>query len=142
MNEPPTPPVQVAVEASEAVEPGTLPRRRIAFRDLIIFQVKLFLDAFGDALLSPLAVVAFVVDLLPGRAMKGTFYRVLRAGEKWDRWLSLYRPSHEAGQTGEGLLGASQIDADTFLGKVEEVVKAKHAGRGRSSVDDEGEAGS
>ncbi|MGI9628755.1 MAG: hypothetical protein ACR2QM_18110 [Longimicrobiales bacterium] len=130
MNQTPQSSVSVTEEDPGGVQVATPPRRRIAFRDLVIFQVKLFLDAFGDAVLSPLAVVAFAIDLLPGRSAKGTFYRVLRFGERWDRWLSLYRPSHEVGQTGEGLLEASQIDADTFLGKVEEVVKAKRDQRG------------
>jgi len=120
-------------ERGEAREPGgekalqrteaeTVPTR-VVVRDLIIFQLKLALDGLGDLVLAPLSVLAFVIDLLPGRSRGKTFYRILRAGERWDRWLSLYRPSTEAGQTKEGLLQAGRVDADTFLGKVEEVVR-------------------
>ena len=128
-----TPPARAVGELAEGsgrqVGPTALdaepPVGRVVFRDLIIFQIKLFLDGVGDLILAPLSLFAFALDLIPGRRMGGLFYRVLRFGERWDRWLSLYRPAHEAGGTEEGLLGAGQIDADTFLGKVEEVVGTK-----------------
>lgn len=106
---------------------------RIAARDLIIFQIKLALDGLGDLVLAPISLIAFVLDLIAGNKERRIFYSVLRAGERWDRWLSLYRPAKEARGTSEGLLGASKIGADTFLGKVEEVVasQARRPGKGR-----------
>ena len=98
---------------------------KVAARDLVIFQIKLALDGLGDLVLAPVAVVAFLLDLIPRRRGRSVFYSVLRAGERWDRWLSLYRPANEAESTDEGLLGATRIDADTLLGKVEEIVKTK-----------------
>ncbi|NNF29506.1 MAG: hypothetical protein HKN73_19935 [Gemmatimonadetes bacterium] len=106
---------------------------RIAARDLIIFQIKLALDGLGDLVLAPISLIAFVLDLIAGNKERRIFYSVLRAGERWDRWLSLYRPAKEARGTSEGLLGASKIGADTFLGKVEEVVtsQTRRSGKGR-----------
>ena len=107
------------------VLPATGPSDRAILRDLVIFQIKLFLDGIGDVVLAPLSVVAYLIDLIPGRKRGKLFYRILRLGERWDRWLSLYRPAHQASMSEEGLLGSSQIGADTFLGKVEEVVSTK-----------------
>ena len=118
-------PLVSARETAPAEAPAPPVPDRIVFRDLLIFQLKLALDGVGDLVLAPLSLFAFFADLLPGRESGKLFYRVLRLGERWDRWLSLYRPSHEATLTGDGLLGASQIDADTFLGKVEEVVRRR-----------------
>lgn len=108
--------------ALERTEVGDVPTK-VVVRDLVIFQLKLALDGLGDLVLAPLSLMAFVIDLLPGRPAGKLFYRVLRFGERWDRWLSLYRPSTQAGQSKEGLLQAGRVDADTFLGKVEEVVR-------------------
>lgn len=106
---------------------------RVATRDLVIFQIKLALDGLGDLVLAPVSLIAFVLDLITRNKERRLFYAVLQAGERWDRWLSLYRPAKEARDTSEGLLGASKIGADTFLGKVEEVVttQARRAGKGR-----------
>ncbi len=106
---------------------------RVAVRDLVIFQIKLALDGLGDLVLAPVSAVAFVLDLITGRKERRLFYSVLRAGERWDRWLSLYRPAREARETSEGLLGASRIDADTFLGKVEEVVSSRATRKGKET---------
>jgi len=111
---------------------------RVALRDLVIFQIKLALDGLGDLILAPVSVVAFVLDLITGKKERRLFYSVLRAGERWDRWLSLYRPAREARETSEGLLGASRIDADTFLGKVEEVVSSR--AKRTAKTDSEGTA--
>ena len=93
---------------------------RVAFRDLLIFQLKLVLDGLGDIVLSPVSVIAFVIDVVFGRKRGRLFYSVLRAGEGWDRWLRLYRPAKDTGDVPEGLLEAGLVDADSFLGRVEE----------------------
>ena len=117
---------------------GHLPvSNRVAVRDLIIFQIKLALDGIGDLVLAPVSLLAFVLDLITRNRERRLFYAVLQAGERWDQWLSLYKPAKEARGTSEGLLGASKIGADTFLGKVEEVVtsQARRAGKGRKGED-------
>ena len=113
-----------------APKEGRVPTK-VAFRDLIIFQIKLLLDGLGDLVLAPLSAFAFLIDLVlplvsrkpPGRL----FYGILKMGERWDRWLTLYKPAKEAEvQSEEGLLAAGLVDANTFLGKVEDVVIRKH----------------
>lgn len=93
-------------------------------RDFLIFELKLLLDGLVDLIMAPLGAVAFVSELLfPGSNFGRRFYGVLRMGERWDRWLSLYQPSQEAEQSPEGLIGASSIGADSLIGKIEEMIR-------------------
>jgi hypothetical protein len=102
------------------------PTNSILIRDLLIFELKLFLDGMGDLVLSQVAIIALLWDLIRGGPEKGkTFYWVLRAGEKWDLWLNLYRPAKDAQHSGDGLLEAGMADANSLLGKIESLVKEK-----------------
>ncbi len=97
---------------------------KVLLRDLLIFELKLLMDGLGDVLLSQLAVIAIALDLVTGGSRRGRlFYGVLRAGERWDRWLNLYEPARDARETSDGLFGASQRGANTFLGKLEEIAR-------------------
>lgn len=100
--------------------------RMILIRDLLIFELKLFLDGVGDLVFSQIAIVALLWDFIRGGPEMGkTFYAVLRAGEKWDLWLNLYRPAKDAQTKGEGLLQAGMTDANSLLGKIEDLVREK-----------------
>jgi hypothetical protein len=110
------------------------PSKSVLIRDLLIFEVKLLLDGLGDLVLSQVAILALIWDLIRGGPETGkTFYRVLRAGEKWDLWLNLYRPATDAQQSSEGLLEAGLADANSLLGKIESIVKDRS--RGGSGAD-------
>ncbi|NLG62801.1 MAG: hypothetical protein GX539_11195, partial [Candidatus Cloacimonetes bacterium] len=64
---------------------------RILLRDLAIFQLKLFLDGLKDVVLAPVSIVAAGLDLVfPGQRQGHRFYAVMRMGERYDRWLSLF----------------------------------------------------
>jgi hypothetical protein len=100
--------------------------RSVLIRDLLIFELKLFLDGLGDLVFSQLAILALIWDLIRGGPEMGkTFYSVLRFGEKWDLWLNLYRPSKDTETSGEGLLSAGMVDANSLLGRIEEMVKER-----------------
>lgn len=101
----------------------TMRTRWILLRDLAIFLGKLALDGAKDIVLSPLAIAAATVDVLvlgdrPGRL----FYGVLRAGERFDRWLSLFSAAEKASALDDGLFGSSRAGSPTFLGRLEEIV--------------------
>lgn len=97
--------------------------RWVIVRDMLIFQMKLFLDAAKDLVFAPLALGATVLDLLVPRERPGErFYGVMRLGEKFDRWVSLFSAAEKADATEDGLFGASRAGADSFLGKLEELV--------------------
>jgi hypothetical protein len=97
------------------------PESRVLLRDLVIFQVKLALDGIKDVVLSPLSIVATLLDLVLGPPASGPrLYRVLRIGERFDLWLNLYRPAVHAGVNPDGLWGESRAGDDTLLGRLEQ----------------------
>lgn len=76
-----------------------MPRRkglRKNIRALLVFQLKLGLDALRDLLLSPLAFVLFFLDLLLTPMDKpGYFHRLMRFGRRTDEWISLFDSHHD-----------------------------------------------
>lgn len=97
--------------------------RWVILRDLLIFQVKLFLDGAKDIVLAPLSVAAVFLDLLvPGAVPGRRFYGVMRLGEKFDRWLSLFSAAEKASALDDGLFGASRAGSPTLLGRLEAIV--------------------
>lgn len=97
--------------------------RWVILRDLGIFQVKLVLDGAKDIVLGPVALVAAALDLLwPGHRPGHRFYAVMRVGERYDRWLSLFAAADKATATEDGLFGASRAGSASMLGRLEEIV--------------------
>ena len=73
----------------------TLPRRsndRWKFlRDVVVFQLKMFLDNVRDLVLMPVSLVAAAIDLvLRGDREGARFYRVLRWGRHSERVIDVY----------------------------------------------------
>lgn len=98
--------------------------RGVLTRDFLIFELKLVLDGLIDLVMAPLGAIAFVSELIfPGRLLGSRFYAVLRMGERWDRWLSLYQPAKEAETSGDGLLGSTTISADSLIGTIEDLIR-------------------
>lgn len=97
--------------------------RWVIVRDLFVFQVKLALDGGKDLVLAPLATVAVLVDLVaPGDRPGRLFYRVMRLGERFDRWLSLFAAAEKADALSDGLFGSSRAGSPSLLGTLEEIV--------------------
>jgi hypothetical protein len=95
-------------------------RPSVVLRDLLIFQLKLWMDGLKDLILSPLSIGAAVLDLLLGPSRKGErLYRVLRLGEKYDLWLNLYGAAKVAEHSPDGLFAASEPGDSSFLGTLE-----------------------
>lgn len=104
-----------------------VPSRRALLRDVIIFQGKLWMDGLKDLVLAPLSVGAAVVDVMSGRPV--LFYAVLRAGERFDRWLNLFSAADRAGRSREGLFAGSEPGDGTLLGELEELTIGKRQRR-------------
>jgi hypothetical protein len=97
--------------------------RWVILRDLAIFQIKLFLDGGKDIALAPLSLGAVALDLaFPGPRPGRRFYAVMRIGERFDRWLSLFSAADKATALEDGLFGASRAGSRSMLGKLEELV--------------------
>jgi hypothetical protein len=102
-------------------------RPTILLRDLLLFHFKLALDGikgFCMVWASVIAVVADLVLLSPSERGK-YFYSVLRMGEKFDLWLNLYAPAQGAGDNGDGLFGESRAGENSYMGRMEELVRRR-----------------
>jgi hypothetical protein len=97
--------------------------RGVLVRDFLIFCLKLGLDAVKDGLLVFLSVGSLAVDLLQKHDDRRNFYRVMEFGERIDLWLNLYGAAGAAGDTEDGLFGASRAGSDTLLGQLEQLIR-------------------
>ena len=61
------------------------------FRRLLVFQIKLYIDALRDLILSPLSVVVFLLDLFQGnKGDRALFESLLQFGRKTERAINLF----------------------------------------------------
>jgi hypothetical protein len=108
---------------SDATIPGT--RWRL-FRDVVVFQVKLGLEALLYLTLIPVSLAAAGLDLLLGNWQRPRwFHRVLRFGENCERRLDLWG----AAKIGED---ASQAEVDAVKRGIEHLVR--NSGIGQDKV--------
>ncbi|MDX1493648.1 MAG: hypothetical protein R3253_06300 [Longimicrobiales bacterium] len=104
----------------------TVASRGVTLRDFAIFQAKLFLDGMKDFLAIWLSVGAIILDFIAGRGSRPRlFYSVVRASERFDRWINLHGVLDEmdAGDTADGLFGGSRAGDGTFVGRIEKMVR-------------------
>ncbi len=108
------------------------PSKGVLVRDGAIFMVKLWLDGLKDIVLTALAVGALVIDLVFRKHPRDfLFYKVVRAGERFDLFLNLYGGAKAGPHSEEGLFAGSRAGEDTLLGKLEELTGGERAGRRR-----------
>ena len=61
-------------------------------RNLVLFQLKLMVDALRDILLSPISLVATIMDLIEGRrGRKSYFSMLLKMGRESERRINLFQ---------------------------------------------------
>ena len=69
-----------------------------ALRHVMVFQLKLAADAFRDFLLSPLSIVAFVLDSIRKPRVENSLYlRLMLIGRRSDRMINLFDDHQNAG---------------------------------------------
>jgi hypothetical protein len=72
------------------VEPGNNERWKF-FRDVIVFQLKMFLDNVRDFALMPVSLIAALIDLIfKGKRHGSLFYQVLRWGAHSEEVINVY----------------------------------------------------
>ena len=70
---------------------GTMKRLWPQLRKLLVFQVKLYIDAFRDILLSILSLGAFVIDLVQQNDGPDSYFdKVLQFGRSTERSINLF----------------------------------------------------
>ena len=73
------------------------PPRTDLIRDVVVFQVKLWVEGVKDVALIPLSLGAVLVDLLfRRRKERCALYAVMRLGDRFERWVNLYAPLDNA----------------------------------------------
>ena len=106
--------------------PVIVASRQVTLRDFVIFQLKLALDGLKDVVVLQLSIVAIVVDFISGRGKRPRwFYSVVRASERFDRWLDLHGAMQrmDTGESDDGFFGASEAGSDSLLGELEQMVR-------------------
>jgi hypothetical protein len=84
-----------------------------------VFQLKLLADAVRDLVLSPVSIVAGVIDLISGREPPGrSFYRVLAFGRRTDRWINLFGMPGRPEEPG----GEESVTIDSLVAQVERLM--------------------
>lgn len=87
-----------------AGSPGLWPR----VRRLLVFQVKLYIDAFRDILLSPLSALAVLLDIVQNNDEEKSHYaRLLRWGRSTEQAINLFEQHDPQGRdrkTVDGLI--------------------------------------
>ena len=70
-----------------------------AFRHLVVFQIKLFVDAIRDVLFSPISLAAFVFDALLRPPVKESLsFKLMHAGRRSDRMINLFDEHTTSGE--------------------------------------------
>ena len=72
----------------------TLPLKK-ALRHLIVFQIKLFADAFRDLFFSPISLIAFLIDAVTRPTVEESLsYKLMQTGRRSDRVINLFDEHH------------------------------------------------
>lgn len=106
--------------SSIAPRPGTTDRWKF-LRDVLVFQLKLFLDNLRDFALMPATLVAALIDLfIKGEREGALFYKVLRWGAHSEEVIDVYSAieDHET----SGLVINPNYTVDAVIARLEGVL--------------------
>jgi len=85
-------------------------------RKFLVFQLKLYIDAFRDLLLSALSLGAFIIDLVQQNEQEDSYFeKVLNIGRKTERSINLFN-HFDADERGER-------SVDSIIDEVEEKLR-------------------
>ena len=93
------------------------------FRDVLVFQVKLALDAMRDVILVPVSIGAALLDLVSsGKRTGQRFYRVFAMGKRTDIWINLFDAYGNPDESPE----ASNTTIDSLIAQFEALLVEQH----------------
>lgn len=111
------------------------------FRDTVVFQVKLSLDAVRDIVLSPVSITCAVIDLIKGHDTEQSyFHKLMSMGHQSDTWLNLFgtRKSthHKDNLSSDDSAPNSQkpVNVDNLFDQVEALLKHQHSKGGLTAT--------
>ncbi len=124
------------------MEPGKI-KRRPKLRSLLMFQIKLGLDALRDLFLSPVSLLFFLLDYVLGyfvgkEKAPGLFRRLMLFGRRTDRWINLF------GVEGDEILFSepevkstdNYANVDSLFAEIEKQIHKKPASQSKASTAD------
>ena len=78
--------------------------RKQVFANVVIFQIKLAMDALRDLLLSPVSISCALFDIVQNNPPERSYYqKLMKLGYHSDRWLNLFAFRHkDSEQKSEG----------------------------------------
>ena len=92
-------------------------------RDILVLQVKLAVDALRDLILSPLSLVAGVLDLLTGGQQPGRlFYPLLVAARRTEQLINLFGEADRAMPGPAEAPATDPASIDAFVARFERTV--------------------
>ncbi len=110
--------------------PMTVTSRNATIRDFLIFQVKLALDGFKDLVAFNLSIGAILLDFLSGRGQRPRlFYSVVRASERFDRWLNLHGAVRRNEGDGVPDPSVTEVDDDSIVTEIERLIGSQTLSR-------------
>ncbi|MEO8461258.1 MAG: hypothetical protein ABI451_12080 [Dokdonella sp.] len=110
------------------MNPDTARTPRSLAKDVLLFQGKLVLDTLRDFALSPLALVAALVDFVLSKRQAPRYFRgVMKLGERSDEWIDLWSGAR-------GAESPPRENVEALLSRIEEVVRDPQTGARRARV--------
>lgn len=98
----------------------------LLLRDVLRFQLKLWLEALRDVVLSPITLAAAALDFILVKRQSPRYFRaLLTLGRKSEDWIDLWALV-DAGAKGENV--------DAVLARIEQVVRDPRSGARRARV--------
>ena len=112
--------------------------RWLAFKKLVIFQVKLMFDAVRDLVLSPISFGCALLDMIKNNTYEQSYFkRLMSFGGKTDVWLNLFsqhetieeKTSTDAESAVANLTHSEneQNNADQLFDKIEDIIREQYA---------------
>jgi len=99
-------------------------------RDMLIFQIKLAMDAIRDLLLSPASIVCGLIDIFKGHSIsKSYFHKLMELGQKSDSWLNLFGNHNKCSDNSSAIdnqKAKADINVDQLFLQVESLLKEQH----------------
>ena len=91
-------------------------------RDLVVFQLKLAVDAVRDVVLSPISLIAGVLDIVSrSERPHPRFYDVLLLGRRTERWINLFGEADRV-EPAQDLTRGQSGSLDAIVGQVEQLI--------------------
>ncbi len=99
-------------------------------RDMLVFQVKLAMDAIRDLFLSPVSIICGLIDIFKGHShSQSYFHKLMIFGRQTDFWLNLFG-NHDNGAGNlaitERQRDKSSVSVDQLFTQVESLLKEQH----------------